>query len=100
MAIVVDACVSGAPAGTLRRFDVSRTSLPAHAVGLSSHAFGLSQAIDLGHALRVMPPRCYVYALEGGSFDYGAPMSPAVSRAVDRLVDDLQIELASLLASL
>jgi hydrogenase maturation protease len=81
-AFLVDACTSGAPAGTVRRFDVSAAPLPEAAFGLSTHGFGLAEAVELARALGQLPPRCVVYAIEGASFAGGAPLSPAVAAAV------------------
>lgn len=81
-AFLIDACTSGAPAGTVRRFDVSAGPLPQAAFGLSTHGFGLAEAVDLARALGQLPPRCVVYAIEGASFAEGAPLSPAVAAAV------------------
>ncbi|MDX3966862.1 MAG: hydrogenase maturation protease [Bradyrhizobium sp.] len=81
-AFLVDACTSGAPAGTVRRFDVSAVPLPEAAFGLSTHGFGLAEAVELARALGQLPPRCVVYAIEGACFAGGAPLSPAVAAAV------------------
>ncbi|CCJ06295.1 hydrogenase maturation protease [Methylocystis sp. SC2] len=82
-AYIVDACVSGAEPGDIRRFDVGASPLPRAAFGASTHGFGLAEALELARALGALPPRCVVYAIEGGTFDAGAPMSPAVAAAVD-----------------
>ncbi len=79
VAFLVDACASGAPAGTVQRFDVSAAALPQRAFGASTHGFGLADAIELARALGCLPPRCVVYAIEGASFEAGAPLSPAVA---------------------
>jgi len=79
---LIDASASGAPAGTVRRFDVGDGPLPAASFGLSSHGFGLAEATELARALGQLPPRCIVYAIEGACFDAGAPLSPPVSAAV------------------
>ncbi|MGE0333992.1 MAG: hydrogenase maturation protease [Gammaproteobacteria bacterium] len=82
VAFLVDACASGAPAGTVHRFDVSAAPLPQAAFGLSTHGFGLAEAVELARALGQLPPRCVVYAIEGASFAGGAPLSPSVAAAV------------------
>ena len=52
-AFLIDACVSGAPPGTVRRLDLARDgdALPDLQFGLSTHGFGLAEAIALGQAL-------------------------------------------------
>lgn len=94
-AFLVDACTSGAAAGTVRRFDVGQTPLPERVFGLSTHGLGLAEALELARALGELPPRCVVYAIEGASFEMGTPLTPAVARAVDRVVERLYAELES-----
>mgnify|MGYP003349290964 CR=1 FL=1 len=50
-AFLVDACVSGAPAGTVRRIDLAKEGLPRARYGLSSHGLGLAEALELAQAL-------------------------------------------------
>lgn len=92
-AFLVDACASGAPAGTVRRFDVAASPLPAATFGLSSHGIGLAEAIELARALGSLPPRCVVYAIEGLSFAIGAPLSPRVVAAVAEVAARLGVEI-------
>jgi len=92
-AYLVDACASGAPAGTVRRFDAGSVPLPQGLFGLSTHAFGLAEAVELGRALGQLPRHCIVYAIEAGSFDMGAPLSPSVAAAVADVARRLQAEL-------
>ncbi len=80
-AFLIDACASGAPVGTIHRFDVAEAPLPQAAFSVSSHGLGLHHAIELARALGGLPSRCVVYAIEGACFDVGAPMSPAVAAA-------------------
>lgn len=91
---LVDACASGAAAGAIRRFDVATRPLPQGAFGLSTHGFGLAEAIELARVLEQLPPRCVVYAVEGGSFETGAPLSAPVAAAVPEVADRICAELA------
>jgi hydrogenase maturation protease len=88
-AYLVDACASGAEPGTIRRFDAAAAPLPQVAFGLSTHGFGLAEAIELARALGQLPPRCVVYAIEGDGFDTGTPLSGAVAEAVPRVLERL-----------
>jgi len=81
-AFLVDACWSGAPAGSVRRLDVNVTPLQQGLFSLSTHGFGLAEAVELARALAQLPPYCVVYAIEGATFETGAPLSPAVAAAV------------------
>jgi len=92
-AFLVDACVSGAPAGTIRRFDVSAGPLPPGKFGLSTHSFGLKEALELARTLGSLPPRCIVYAIEGQSFELGEPLSPQVAAAATNVAARLRGEL-------
>jgi hydrogenase maturation protease len=90
---LIDACVSGAPPGTIRRVDLTRSILPEARYGVSSHGFGLAEAVSLASSLGTLPRRCVLYAIEGRNFDVGAPVSPTVSAAVDDVVSSLIEEL-------
>jgi hydrogenase maturation protease len=87
--VVVDAAQSGAPPGTVRRFDVTSEPLPARSLRSSTHAFGVSDAVELARSLGRLPARLEVYAVEGSSFTAGERLSPAVARAVDRVAAEL-----------
>lgn len=83
LAVVVDAASSGAAGGSVRRFDAIAEPLPAAVGASSSHALGLGEAIEIARALRRLPPRLIVYAVEGECFEAGSPVSPAVAAAVE-----------------
>ena len=87
--VVVDAAESGAPPGTVRRFDARTRPLPVRSLRSSTHAFGVSDAVELARALNRLPARLDVYAIEGASFAAGQGLSPAVERAVDELAASL-----------
>jgi hydrogenase maturation protease len=93
-AFLVDASASGAPPGTIRRFDASEAPLPDLAADVSTHGFGLAMAIELARALGQLPARCIVYAIEGASFTAGAPLSPPVASAVVDVVRRLCAEIS------
>ena len=92
---LIDACLSGVTPGTVRRFDVGHQQLPRDTFGASTHGLGLAQAIDLARVLGRLPPRCVVIAIEGKSFEIGAPLSPEVEEAVVSVANQLRAELAS-----
>lgn len=84
---LIDACQSGAPTGTIKRFDAGETPLPQDLRDLSSHVLGLREAIELARALGRLPPRCIIYAIEAASFEHGAPVLPAVAGAIEDVAD-------------
>lgn len=91
---LIDACISGAPPGTIHRFDVSSAAMPAVASGFSTHGFGPAAAVELARALGGLPRRSIVYAIEGASFEAGAPLSPPVAASVAEAVRRLHAEIA------
>lgn len=91
-AVLIDACVSGAPPGAVRRFDVTAAPLPRDGFRLSTHGLGLPEAVELARALGQMPRRCVVYAIEAGSFDSGAGLSPPVATAVRETAERVRAE--------
>lgn len=93
-AVIVDASHSGAAAGTIQRFDAGRAPLPQAAFGLTTHGFGLAEAIELARALGQLPQLCVVYAIEGAVFDHGAPLSPAVVQAATAVAAEIRGEFA------
>jgi hydrogenase maturation protease len=92
-AFLVDAALSGAPAGTIRRCDAADGLLPGGKPGMSTHGFGLAAAIELARALGTLPATCIVYAIEARSFDLGAPLSPEVLATADGVVERVLAEL-------
>ncbi|HUZ14960.1 MAG TPA: hydrogenase maturation protease [Gaiellaceae bacterium] len=90
--VLIDTVVSGAPPGTLHRFDASEEAIPARALRSSTHAIGLADTIELARALGKLPPRVVIYGIEGATFETGAPLSPDVEAAVGRLVETIEEE--------
>ena len=91
---LVDAMVSGAPAGTLRRFDAAAEPLPAEVSLASTHALGAGAAIEMARVLGRLPQALTVYAIEGTTFTVGAPMGAAVAagaaEAAARILEEVQ----------
>jgi hydrogenase maturation protease len=81
--IVIDAIVSGAPAGTVHVLEGEQV---AHAVHLGAeHGADLPTALDLGRRLlqRDMPEEVVVVAIEAGSLArFSETLSPAVEAAL------------------
>jgi hydrogenase maturation protease len=84
--IVIDATMSGAAPGTIRRYDARRRPLPAVFSRWSTHALGVGDAIELARVLQCLPARLVVYGIEGRDFSAGEGLSPAVDAAVDEVV--------------
>jgi hydrogenase maturation protease len=89
--VLVDAVSSGAPPGTVHRFEAGSTPLPAQLFGASStHALGLAEAVELARALGCLPARVTVYGIEGAAFSFGNGLSPEVADAADRVVEEVR----------
>jgi hydrogenase maturation protease len=79
---VVDAARTGAPPGTVHRFEAASTPLPAVFARGSTHAIGVAEAVELARALGRLPRSLVVYGIEGSDFAHGEGLSPAVAGAV------------------
>ena len=53
---------------------------------VSSHGFGVAEAIALARALDVLPSQCIVYAVGMADLTIGAAPSPEVTAALDDVV--------------
>lgn len=80
--ILVDAVQSGAPPGTIQRFDARTEKLPAWFSHSSTHAFGVAEAIELARAMGELPGMLIVYGIEGLDFSAGTELSPEVAASV------------------
>lgn len=98
--VLVDAMRSGAPPGTILRFDASREPLPVRLRDASStHALRLAETIELARALGRLPARVVVYAVEGSHFEAGVGLSDEVSLIAPTLADAVLREACATLAS-
>jgi hydrogenase maturation protease len=91
---LVDAVSSGAEAGTIHRLDASERELPVELFQASTHHVGLAEAVELARALERLPPTTVVYGIEGGSFELGAELTPAVAVAAERVAAAVREEVA------
>ena len=91
--IIIDTVVTGAPAGTLHRWDDCQ-SLPASLAPTSTHGLGLAQAIDLAGTLDLLPARVSVWGVEGKNFAAGSEISPEVQSAIGELVELVVAEIS------
>src|SRR5262249_20492012 len=75
-AYVVDAAMFGGAEGAVLRLDAGQGALPVELDGYSTHGLGLAQGIELARALKRLPGRCVVFAIQAGSFAQGQDLSP------------------------
>jgi hydrogenase maturation protease len=90
--VIIDATVSGVAPGTIRRLDTAAGPLPREAFAVSSHAFGLAEAVETARALGRLPANVVVYGIEGESFTLGAGLTGRVEKACARVAQDILSE--------
>jgi len=104
LVFIVDAASGAGPPGSIHRVQLSGPHAPASthpasagharvAAVASTHGLGLPQALALARTLDRLPRRLILYAIEGASFDCGAPLSAVVRAAAQRTADRIQREL-------
>lgn len=86
VAIMIDAAQSGQCPGTIHRLDASTEPIAVQMHSPSSHALGLSEALELARALGVLPKTVIVFGIEVGDTEAGQPLSPQVAKALDEVV--------------
>ena len=81
--IVVDAVVSGGRPGAIYRFDAHGAGVPVQlSRSLSSHGWGVAEALALGNVFQELPPWLIIYGIEGKNFGPGQEVSPEVAAAI------------------
>jgi hydrogenase maturation protease len=85
VAVIVDAVRAEPPVpGRLHRLVLHQPGTGG-ARPVSSHGFGVDEAIGLALALDRMPGRLIVHAVEAGDLSQGAGLTPAVAAVIDVL---------------
>lgn len=85
LVILVDAVAAGDAPGFIHRFDATHGPVPGNVFGTSTHAFGLSETIELARTLGRLHGRVLVYGVTGEDFDAGEGLSRSVAPAVQRI---------------
>jgi len=93
--IIVDACQSGNPPGTLYQVPGAELENLPPLTGLNLHAFRWDHALAFGRWLlkEAYPQKVTVYLIEAESLDHGADLSPTVRRTMDQLARKLIVDL-------
>jgi hydrogenase maturation protease len=95
--VFADAVTSGGVPGTLYLTPLPSKELESRALGsLSSHGWGLAEALKLVHALGRTIRRLFLLGIEAGTVAQGAPRSPVVEQAIGLVVERIP-DLKSLL---
>jgi hydrogenase maturation protease len=83
LVVITDAVRSGQRPGTVHVLHACRGPLPVRTGAGGTHGLGLAEMIELGRALRRLPPELVVVGVEAERFGPGEPMSPQVKAAVE-----------------
>jgi hydrogenase maturation protease len=94
LVLVADAVNADSRPGSVQRFDATDEQIPGSVFGASTHAFGLSDTIELARALGKLHARVLVYGITGVDFSAGADMSAAVEAEVQNAVEQILADLA------
>lgn len=92
--IIVDACQSGAPVGTIFRFEWPDPRIAA-ARGLSSHAIDVPYALRMAEVLGKLPRKVILFAIEVESSHPAQEVERTVIAAAHKLADQIEEEIAS-----
>lgn len=90
---LVDAVVSGAPAGSVLRLGGPAPIPAASRFHCSTHGLDLTAAIELARALNRLPQKLVIYGIEGAAFTMGAAISPEAQRGAAKAVAAILEEL-------
>ena len=64
-------------------------------MAVSTHGFGLAEAIEMARAMGSLPATCIVYAVEGAGFETGEPMSEPVADAAAKVAEQIMADVAA-----
>ena len=93
--ILIDAVHSGAKPGTIYRIDAHAEEIPRNFFHYSTHAFSVSEAVELARALGQLPQRLLVYGIEAKNFESGIGLSPEIETAAEETARRVKAELCT-----
>lgn len=92
--VLVDAAVTGSPAGTIHVWDAPGALPHWEALGGSTHHFGIAEGLRLAASLGRLPEKLRVYGIEGQEFGLGEAPSPEVVQAAEEVARRIAAEQA------
>ena len=90
--IVIDAALSGRPAGTITRLALGERNVAVGERQQSTHGLGVVEAIELARIFGQLPPFLTLYTVEAEQFALGAGLSPQVEAVVQAVADQVCAE--------
>ena len=96
---IFDATNPAGQSGAARRFEAHIQPLPAHWLAMSTHSFGLAEAVELSRSLKRIPDELIIYGIEGGNFGLGQPVSPSVTASIQAVSEAALAEIRKRLST-
>jgi hydrogenase maturation protease len=93
---LIDAAVSGAPAGTIHRIDATAAPIPSDVFPCSTHSLGAAEVAEFARVLGKLPEALVVYGIEGLNFAPGEGMSAEVALACAKAAEEIRREIERL----
>lgn len=90
---LIDAVQADSPVGTIHRFTIDDVS-SSRSLQMSSHGFGLVEALQLAQALENLPPKLIIFGIEIGSINFGINdfIHPLIQSALQKLITNIPKE--------
>ena len=89
--VLIDAILTGSPVGTIRVWDGPWSQVPSNPQ-VSSHGFGVAEAINLARILQLLPHSLRVHGIEGRNFRMGEAVAPEVLRSIEEVAQQIASE--------
>jgi hydrogenase maturation protease len=84
--ILIDAARSGQSPGMIHRLNALAGPIGGQMFAHSSHAIGISEALELARVLGSLPATVIVYGIEAGNTEVGQGLLSPVASALDEVV--------------
>ena len=87
--VIIDAMKAGMEPGSIKRIDAVAGPFPVEDFKLSSHSFGVAEAVEIARVLARLPKSLIVYGIEAHDVADGEGLSPAVQKAVAEVASQI-----------
>ena len=95
---LIDAVVTGSKIGTIHR--LQNDEIHEFKGLLSTHHFGVAQALQIGDALNMLPENVILYGIEIGDIEFNTNISQSVSQAINQVAIQVKNEIIDLLVKM